>query len=496
MRLRLSAVCRPPLVARYSSSSGPSLRDFMPTKSADAIVAEELPPYLSPDSVRGDGRTVFVETYGCQMNVSDTEVVHALLQEAGYTRSPSMDAADVVLLNTCAIREKAETTVWNRLREIRGLQRKGRQRGNATTKTVGVLGCMGERLKGKLLEKERLVDVVCGPDAYRSLPRLLTEARAGQPSLDVALSLEETYADVAPVRAGGDGVSAFVSIARGCNNMCSYCIVPFTRGRERSRPADSIAREVAALAAEGYREVTLLGQNVNSYADASALHQAGGDDDVASAGVPAVLVPGFQTKVPPPRAAVRFGGLLERLAIAHPEMRFRFTSPHPKDFPDDVLHVIARYPNVCESLHIPAQSGSSAVLDAMRRGYDRPSYDALIKQVGKSLRLSQPRLSRTSGAASRQLALPAVGLTCCRSCQLSVSYLPCALSAVGVTYSRSRRYASCCHGQRSRLTSSPGSAARRRRIIRRRSRFSGRCAMTRPSCLPTLCGRRPMRTGG
>jgi len=229
---------------------------------------------------------------------------------------------------------------------------------------------MGERLKGKLLEEEALVDVVCGPDAYRALPRLLARAHAGQPALDVALSLDETYADVAPVREGSDGISAFVSIMRGCNNMCSYCIVPHTRGRERSRPAASIASEVAQLAADGYREVTLLGQNVNSYADSS--------DGTADA---PPMREGFRPMVPPPKAGVRFAGLLEQLALAHPEMRFRFTSPHPKDFPDDLLYVIRDLPNACASLHIPAQSGSSKVLASMRRGYSRDAYLTLIDRV-------------------------------------------------------------------------------------------------------------------
>ena len=232
---------------------------------------------------------------------------------------------------------------------------------------------MGERLKSRLLETEQLVDVVCGPDAYRSLPRLVAEASTGQPSLDVRLSLEETYADIAPVRECSDGISAFVSIMRGCNNMCSYCIVPFTRGRERSRSASSIASEVADLAAAGFREVTLLGQNVNSYADSST-----GDDKPS-------LRDGFSSKVPPARGSLRFAQLMRQLARAHPEMRFRFTSPHPKDFPDELLQVIAEEPNACQSLHIPAQSGSTQVLQAMRRGYSRQTYDTLIQRVREVL---------------------------------------------------------------------------------------------------------------
>lgn len=320
---------------------------------------------------------------------ADTEVVHSVLQGSGYVQASTFSEADVVLLNTCAIRENAESKIWTRLREIRAAKRRAtegwRQRGERAPPSgpvVGILGCMGERLKGKLLETDRLVDVVCGPDAYRSLPRLLAQAEGGQPSIDVALSLDETYADVAPVRAHTDGISAFVSIMRGCNNMCSYCIVPHTRGRERSRPMASIGVEVAQLVADGYREITLLGQNVNSYADGAT--PAGGgrergdgtDDDDGY-----VLREGFTPMVPPPRARVRFAGLLDTLAAAHPEVRFRFTSPHPKDFPDELLEVIRDRPNACASLHIPAQSGSSSVLQAMRRGYTRETYLRLIDRV-------------------------------------------------------------------------------------------------------------------
>lgn len=242
---------------------------------------------------------------------------------------------------------------------------------------------MAERLKGKLLEDERLLDVVCGPDAYRSLPRLLALSSEGQGSIDVRLSLEETYADISPVRELENGVSAFVSIMRGCNNMCSYCIVPFTRGRERSRPAASIEEEVAELAASGYREVTLLGQNVNSYAHSAETESE--HPSLAWAAAPRPLREGFQAKVPAARGSVRFADLISRLATAHSEVRFRFTSPHPKDFPDELLDVIERMPNVCDSLHIPAQSGSSAMLDAMRRGYTRESYLSLIEQVRAKL---------------------------------------------------------------------------------------------------------------
>lgn len=344
---RRAVANRPAVVAasrRFSSrvarvrESTTSLRDFMQSRAGadDAEEDSALAPYLNPQHLHGDGRSVYVETYGCQMNVADTEVVQAVLRGAGYSHTTTVADADVVLLNTCAIRENAESKIWNRLKAIRAEKRKAavgwRQRGEASRPRgplVGILGCMGERLKGELLEQDQLVDIVCGPDAYRALPQLLAQARSGQPALDVQLSLDETYADLAPVREGSDGISAFVSIMRGCNNMCSYCIVPHTRGRERSRPAGSIANEVAQLAADGFREVTLLGQNVNSYADASA--------DGPEAAPP--TREGFKPMVPPPRASLRFAGLMRDLCEAHPEMRFRFTSPHPKDFPDDLLHV-------------------------------------------------------------------------------------------------------------------------------------------------------------
>jgi len=346
-------------------------------------------PYLAAEAVSGSGRRVFIETYGCQMNVADTEVVRSLMQDAGYTRAEQLAEADVVLINTCAIRDGAEKKVWNRLREVNsviGRRTAAARRNPGSAPLVGLLGCMAERLKGRLLEQDQLVDVVCGPDAYRELPRLLSQATSGQAAIDVRLSLEETYADIAPVREAAGGVSAFVSIMRGCNNMCSYCIVPFTRGRERSRDPDSIASEVDQLVTSGVREVTLLGQNVNSYAfDTTQQGRRAGEP-------PPPLRDGFSSKVPPPRGDLRFAGLIERLAIAHPEVRFRFTSPHPKDFPDDLLTTIRDHPNVCEALHLPAQSGSSAVLSAMKRDYTREAYLALIERVRELL----PRASISS----------------------------------------------------------------------------------------------------
>ena len=395
-------------------ASAPPLKEFMQPAAGSSIADANPAPYIDPTLLLGGGRRVYLETYGCQMNVSDSEVVRALLETAGYERAAGIEEADVVLLNTCAIREGAEGKIWSRLRQIRSARhgsvasehargmspgraaaaRERNQRGLADARgvqVVGLLGCMAERLKGKLLEEDRLLDLVCGPDAYRELPRLLSQASGGQPALDVRLSLEETYADVAPVREGGNGVSAFVSIMRGCNNMCSYCIVPFTRGRERSRDAASILREVDDLAARGFKEVTLLGQNVNSYVSPIEGQGGGGDEgggcgggggggggDVAAA--PA-LRDGFVAKVPPKKGSYRFAQLMDEVSARHPEVRFRFTSPHPKDFPDELLDVLAARPNACAALHIPAQSGSSRVLQAMRRGYDRGTYLRLIERV-------------------------------------------------------------------------------------------------------------------
>jgi tRNA-N(6)-(isopentenyl)adenosine-37 thiotransferase enzyme MiaB len=298
------------------------------------------------------------------MNVADSEIVHALLAEEGYFKATGPSEADVMLINTCSIRDKAEERVWNRIRELRAIKKNAK---------IAVLGCMAERVKHKLLKKNKLADVVVGPDAYRDLPRLLQNAiDLDEPGINVTLSLEETYADIVPVRELENGVSAFVSIMRGCNNMCSYCIVPFTRGRERSRLMNTIVDEAASLARQGFKEITLLGQNVNSYNDLS--NQDRSVENVE-------LSKGFSSIVKIPQGGIRFGQLLEEVAKAAPECRIRFTSPHPKDFPDDVLDVIKNYPNVSKMVHIPAQSGSSTVLQRMRRGYSRESYLELIAHI-------------------------------------------------------------------------------------------------------------------
>lgn len=275
------------------------------------------------------------------MNFADSEIVNSILIEDGMTVAPTAESADVILVNTCSIRENAETKVWNRLKEIRHLKKT-----NADL-TVGVLGCMAERIKDRIIEEEQLVDIVVGPDAYRDIPRLLSEVDDGRKAVNVLLSLEETYADIAPIRTTGNGVSAFVSIMRGCDNMCSFCVVPFTRGRERSRPMQSILNEIDQLSNDGYKEVTLLGQNVNSYKD------------------------GNNT----------FTTLMDEASKINPEIRFRFSSPHPKDFPDDLLKLIAERPNLCNYIHIPAQAGSDTMLERMRRPYTREQYLILIDKM-------------------------------------------------------------------------------------------------------------------
>jgi tRNA-2-methylthio-N6-dimethylallyladenosine synthase len=289
----------------------------------------------------------YIESYGCQMNFSDSEIVASILNESGFGATGDYSEADLILLNTCSIREKAEQTVRNRLQIFR--QIKERRPGML----IGVLGCMAERLKSRFLEEEQLVDLVVGPDAYRTLPGLIGEAETGQKAVNVLLSRDETYADISPVRLDGNGVTAFVSIMRGCNNMCSFCVVPFTRGRERSRDAASILRECEDLFARGYREVTLLGQNVDSYYFM---------DEKAD-------------------EAITFARLLEKVALIDPRLRIRFSTSHPKDITDDVLHTMARHENICKYIHLPVQSGSTRVLQLMNRTYTREWYLAKVDRI-------------------------------------------------------------------------------------------------------------------
>ncbi len=295
----------------------------------------------------------YIESYGCQMNFADSEIVASILNENGFGATNDFEEADLVLLNTCSIREKAEQTVRKRLTEFR--KAKLRKPGML----VGVLGCMAERLKEKLLEEEKLVDLVVGPDAYRTLPGLVEEAGSGQKAVNVLLSREETYSDISPVRLNSNGVTAFVSIMRGCNNMCSFCVVPFTRGRERSRDAQSIVQECADLFNNGYREVTLLGQNVDSYhwmEESSLLTEERA-------------------------AAISFAALLEMVANISPLLRIRFSTSHPKDITDEVLHTIAKYNNICNYIHLPVQSGSTRILQLMNRTYTREWYMAKVDRI-------------------------------------------------------------------------------------------------------------------
>jgi tRNA-2-methylthio-N6-dimethylallyladenosine synthase len=297
-------------------------------------------------------KSFYIESYGCAMNFADSEVVASILGEQGFGAVKEPELADLILLNTCSIREKAEDTVRKRLTEFRKIKKA------RPGLIVGVLGCMAERLKGTFIEQEKLVDIVVGPDAYRSLPGLIEEAATGQKGVNVLLSREETYADISPIRLNSNGVTAFVSIMRGCNNMCSFCVVPFTRGRERSRDAMSILQECEALFNEGYREVTLLGQNVDSY------HWTVGNEQLAIG-----------------NNLVTFANLLEMVAQISPLLRVRFSTSHPKDITDDVLFTIKKYENICNYIHLPVQSGSSRVLQLMNRTYSREWYIAKVDRI-------------------------------------------------------------------------------------------------------------------
>ncbi|KAH1026275.1 CDK5RAP1-like protein [Dendroctonus ponderosae] len=353
--------------------NGPNLKDFFKDehlKQQDHLPDEEVVPYLIQSMTYGENRKVFFEVYGCQMNVSDTEVIWSILKNSHYKKTDDIQEADVILIVTCAIRESAEERIWGRLESLKGIRRtRSKTRPNLK---IGILGCMAERLKQKVLETDKSVDLVVGPDAYRDLPRLLALTANDQKSINVQLSFDETYADITPIRLNENSVSAFVSIMRGCDNMCTYCIVPFTRGRERSRPVSSILKEVEHLSQNGVKEITLLGQNVNSYRDTSEIDST---ENVTS------LAKGFKTVYKLKKGGLRFADLLHRVSELNPEMRVRFTSPHPKDFPDEVIEVIRNQANICKNLHMPAQSGNSAVLERMRRGYTREAYLELVAHI-------------------------------------------------------------------------------------------------------------------
>ena len=289
-------------------------------------------------------KRVYIETYGCQMNVNDTEVIFAILAKAGYERTENIEEANLIMANTCSIRDNAEQRIWGRI-EVFNQQRKARP-----GVLVGIVGCMAERLKDSLLDT-RKVDLVVGPDAYRSLPKLLEAVTPDSPQMDVLLSREETYADITPVRTDRNGISAFISIMRGCNNVCSYCVVPYTRGAERSRDANSIVREACDVYRKGYKEVTLLGQNVDSYLWKSATE------------------------------TVNFAGLLARVADIAPDLRVRFATSHPKDISDEVIYTMASRPNICRHIHLPVQSGSTRMLELMRRKYSREWYLERVSKI-------------------------------------------------------------------------------------------------------------------
>lgn len=305
-------------------------------------------PRISPSQNQTDySKKIYLESYGCQMNFADSEVVTSILMEQGYSTTSNIQEADTILLNTCAIRENAEQKIRHRLQSFKPIKAKNPH------VTVGILGCMAERLKTQLLEEEKIVDLVAGPDAYRDLPRLLEEIEDGNKAVNVFLSREETYGNIEPVRLHTNGVTALVSIMRGCNNMCSFCVVPYTRGRERSRDLDSILKECTNLFQSGYREVTLLGQNVDSY----------------------------HWQNPETEEKVNFAQLLKKVAQLTPELRVRFSTSHPKDITDEVLYTMAAYDNICKNIHLPAQSGNNRILELMNRTYTREWYLERIQSI-------------------------------------------------------------------------------------------------------------------
>ncbi len=316
---------------------------------------------VSEDKNTGKPRKLYIESYGCQMNFSDSEIVASILSKEGFDTTSAPEDADVIFLNTCSIREKAEQTVRNRLHHINGIKKQKPEL------LVGVLGCMAERLKANLLEEEKIVDLVAGPDAYRDLPKLISQVDDGDKAVNTFLSREETYADISPVRLNSNGVTAFISIMRGCDNMCSFCVVPFTRGRERSRDPHSIVAEAKDLFSRGFREVTLLGQNVDSY---KWSEEENNKARIEKKGVSQI---------------VNFAHLLEKVALIHPELRVRFSTSHPKDITDDVLHTMAKYENICKYIHLPVQSGNTRILEQMNRGYSRDWYLEKIDRIRETL---------------------------------------------------------------------------------------------------------------
>lgn len=319
-------------------------------KSGNIILEERQGEVLSLNEERSpERRNLYLESYGCAMNFADSEIVASILKDKGFQTVTDFNKADLIFINTCAIRENAEHRARARLRDFKKLKKSN------PGLMIGVLGCMAERLKSKFLEEEKLVDMVVGPDAYRDLPNLIEKVESGQKSVNVLLSRDETYAEIAPVRLGTNGITAFISIMRGCDNMCSFCVVPFTRGRERSRDPHSIIHEAFQLATDGYKEITLLGQNVDSYK--------------------------WEDEKEPSSERINFASLLKMVAEAVPDMRVRFSTSHPKDMTDEVLQVMASKENICNYIHLPVQSGSSRVLEMMNRGYSREWYQERIKSI-------------------------------------------------------------------------------------------------------------------
>jgi tRNA-2-methylthio-N6-dimethylallyladenosine synthase len=312
---------------------------------------------VSKSQNTGKSRKLYIESYGCQMNFSDSEIVASILEKEGFDTTSEISEADLIFLNTCSIREKAEQTIRHRLVHIHGFKK------HKPDLMVGILGCMAERLKSKLLDEEKIVDLVAGPDAYRDLPKLILQVDDGEKAINTFLSREETYADISPVRLNSNGITAFISIMRGCDNMCSFCVVPFTRGRERSRDPHSVVSEARDLFERGFREVTLLGQNVDSYKWSPEQNNKARLEKEGSQNV------------------VNFANLLEMVALVSPELRIRFSTSHPKDITDDVLHTMAKYENICKNIHLPAQSGNTRILDLMNRGYSREWYLDKVKSI-------------------------------------------------------------------------------------------------------------------
>lgn len=347
--------------------------------SAEKVIEEKKQGQaLITDQIEGNQKKLFIESYGCQMNLNDSEIVASILAKEGFNTTQQLDDADLVLVNTCSIRDKAEQTVRKRLQYYNKVKKI-----NPNMK-VGVLGCMAERLKSKFLEEEKIVDLVVGPDAYRDLPNLVQEVEEGRDAVNVILSKDETYGDVSPVRLNSNGVSAFVSITRGCDNMCTFCVVPFTRGRERSRDPKSIIEEIREMHSKNFKEITLLGQNVDSY-----LWYGGGlkkdfkkASDIAKA------------------TAVDFAQLLDMCAIEFPKMRFRFSTSNPQDMSLDVIHTIAKHKNICKYIHLPVQSGSTRILERMNRQHTRDEYIELVKNIYEivpEMALSQDMISGFCG---------------------------------------------------------------------------------------------------